>query len=1280
MKKVLSIFLAFALAFGLSPICAKAQDMSSYIEDAYIQFDNGTTTVRVGEKVKVIVTIVLTGGTKQVLNDTDEFNNLTFNTPTNVELTKEGENAYVKGLTVGDSTITFHYGAPDSNINPTTNITVNDLTLKPSYNHLYMLKNMTRRVTVKADWSNLIDVNDVTQSCTFSSTNPAVAVVNQSPVNPTVDGSSANEIGRIYPVSAGSTIIEVTYSGKTIQIPVSVMQLTIGSQSGALITETGGTATYVVTGIGMYDGAPLEVHWCTQNGDSDLAPPTGLTASGANLANNTSSITVNANSTVPSGTYYFKLFSNIETSIYSDNIASVTVAPDTRSSAKSITNFSIGSNTVGIDEPNHKISVTVPYGTDVTSLKPTIAVSAKATVSPASGVTHDFTSSATYTVTAENGTTQNYTVTVTKAPASSENAITGFSIGENAGVIDEPNHKITVTVPYGTNVSSMSPTITASAKTTVTPSGTAQNFTSPVIYTVTAENGTTQDYTVTVNVAKNSAKAITGFTIGGNTVAIDEPNHKISVTVPYGTDVTSLKPTIAVSAKATVSPSSGTEQNFTSPVNYTVTADDGAKQDYTVTVTVAKNSAKAITGFSIGSNTVGIDEPNHKISVTVPYGTEVSSLTPTITVSAKATVSPSSGTEQNFTSPVNYTVTADDGAKQDYTVTVTVAKNSAKAITGFSIGSNTVGIDEPNHKISVTVPYGTEVSSLTPTITVSAKATVSPSSGTEQNFTSPVNYTVTADDGAKQTYSVTVTVAKNGAKSITTPTAITGLTNGTAKTASALGLPSTVTLVTDNGDVSASVAWNVASCSYDSSSSSAQTFTVSGAVTLPSDIVNTNGVSLTTSISVTVNAASGSSGGTSSGGSSSGGSTTGNSSSVTVTTEAGTTTAAQTVSATTRSNGVAAASVTKDQITDMMKAASEKAQAQNTQTALEIKVDSGSAATGVSVTIPQGAASSLTNGVDALTISSPTVTVTFDNKALAEINKDTTGDITVTARKPADTALSDEDKAIIGNRPVYDLKVTSGSTTISTFGGGTATVSVPYTLTAGEDTSKIVVYYISGSGELVMVPGCVYDAYTGKVTFKTTHFSNYAVAYNDISFNDVSGWYADNVNYLAAREIVGGTGNGKFSPDANITRAQFVTILGRMSGDNLSGYTSSAFSDVGTNDWYFAAVAWAYENGIASGFDGAFDPNANITREQMAVMLYRYAKYAGAEVSNVKGMSIREFTDYSSISSYALTSIQWAINNSIVSGNSNGSFAPQANATRAQAARMIAILLQGTMK
>ena len=160
---------------------------------------------------------------------------------------------------------------------------------------------------------------------------------------------------------------------------------------------------------------------------------------------------------------------------------------------------------------------------------------------------------------------------------------------------------------------------------------------------------------------------------------------------------------------------------------------------------------------------------------------------------------------------------------------------------------------------------------------------------------------------------------------------------------------------------------------------------------------------------------------------------------------------------------------------------------------------------------------------------------------------------------------------------------------------------------------------------------------------------------------------------------MGGTGGGQFSPDATITRAQFVTILARMSGDDLSGYKSSAFTDVSAGDWYFAAVQWANASGVAVGADGKFSPDAGITREQMAVMLYRYAKHMGTDVSNVEGMSIREFTDYGSISSYALLPIQWAINNGIVSGD-NGSFAPQSSATRAQAAKMISVLLQNFSK
>ena len=139
--------------------------------------------------------------------------------------------------------------------------------------------------------------------------------------------------------------------------------------------------------------------------------------------------------------------------------------------------------------------------------------------------------------------------------------------------------------------------------------------------------------------------------------------------------------------------------------------------------------------------------------------------------------------------------------------------------------------------------------------------------------------------------------------------------------------------------------------------------------------------------------------------------------------------------------------------------------------------------------------------------------------------------------------------------------------------------------------NAIVVYYINASGELVTVPNCAYDAKNGTVTFTTTHFSTYAVGYNAVSFSDVTdnAWCADYVTYLASRGIVGGN-NGAYSPDASITRAEFVTILARMSGDDLSDYRTSSFSDVSTDRWYFAAVQWVYKNGIASGYDGAFGP------------------------------------------------------------------------------------------
>ncbi len=420
--------------------------------------------------------------------------------------------------------------------------------------------------------------------------------------------------------------------------------------------------------------------------------------------------------------------------------------------AKDITSFTILgiSGTVGANT----VALTVPYGTDPSSLTPTINITG-ASVSPASGVPHNFTTPQTYTVTAADGSTKAYTVTVTVALNPAKD-ITSFTILGVPGTVGA--NTVALTVPYGTDPSSLTPTINITGASVSPASGVPHDFTTPQTYTVTAANGTTKDYTVTVTVALNPAKDITSFTIlgvpgtvGANTVAL---------TVPYGTDPTSLTPTIVITG-ASVSPASGDPNNFTTPQTYTVTAADGTTKDYTVTVTVALNPAKDITSFTILGvpGTVGANT----VALTVPYGTDPSSLTPTI-VHTGASVSPASGDPNNFTTPQTYTVTAADGTTKDYTVTVTVALNPAKDITSFTILGvpGTVGANT----VALTVPYGTDPSSLTPTI-VHTGASVSPASGDPHNFTTPQTYTVTAADGTTKDYTVTVTVALNPAKDIT---------------------------------------------------------------------------------------------------------------------------------------------------------------------------------------------------------------------------------------------------------------------------------------------------------------------------------------------------------------------------------------------------------------------------------------------------------------------------------------------------------------------------------
>lgn len=269
--------------------------------------------------------------------------------------------------------------------------------------------------------------------------------------------------------------------------------------------------------------------------------------------------------------------------------------------------------------------------------------------------------------------------------------------------------------------------------------------------------------------------------------------------------------------------------------------------------------------------------------------------------------------------------------------------------------------------------------------------------------------------------------------------------------------------------------------------------------------------------------------------------------------------------------------------------------------------------------------------------------------------------------------LSEAAKAAIGDRPLIELSLTlDGEQTEWSNPDAPVTVSIPYAPTEYElqNPDAIVVWYLDGDGNPICVPSGRYDEASGTVAFTTTHFSIYAVAYNDVSFSDVSGWYEDYVDFVSARGIMTGTDSDTFSPNGTMTRAMFVTVLYRLSSDT-SSYTNN-FSDVLFGEWYENAAAWASANGISNGVgNGKFAPDLNVTREQLVVMLYRYSEHMRYDVSVGEDTNILSYNDALDISDYAYSALQWACGAGILEGDGAGNLSPQGYATRAEAAAIL---------
>ena len=181
----------------------------------------------------------------------------------------------------------------------------------------------------------------------------------------------------------------------------------------------------------------------------------------------------------------------------------------------------------------------------------------------------------------------------------------------------------------------------------------------------------------------------------------------------------------------------------------------------------------------------------------------------------------------------------------------------------------------------------------------------------------------------------------------------------------------------------------------------------------------------------------------------------------------------------------------------------------------------------------------------------------------------------------------------------------------------------------------------------------------------TVFATNSNVPFTDVKETD---WFYDAVDYVYKNGMMSGTGSNQFSPNVTTTRGMIVTILYRLEGS--PAVSTSSFADVAAGEYYANGVYWAAANGIVTGYGNSlFGPNDPITREQMAAILYRYAQHKEYETT-VSG-DVSSFTDGTSISSYAVDPMNWAVGIGLLSGVGNNMLNPTGNATRAEAATIL---------
>lgn len=255
------------------------------------------------------------------------------------------------------------------------------------------------------------------------------------------------------------------------------------------------------------------------------------------------------------------------------------------------------------------------------------------------------------------------------------------------------------------------------------------------------------------------------------------------------------------------------------------------------------------------------------------------------------------------------------------------------------------------------------------------------------------------------------------------------------------------------------------------------------------------------------------------------------------------------------------------------------------------------------------------------------------------------------------------------NSIVVDLDATAGGQKIRQF-NKPVEAAIPYKLGNEESKEEVTVFLIEENGTVTPVGG-KYDEATGKVRFRTMHFSSYFAKPSVREFSDLGKypWAKKEIELLAGKGIIKGRTETAFDPAAPVTRAEFAALLTRLL--NLEGRSSShTFTDVESQKWYSDEVAAAYNSSIITGRSAdKFDPDGLITRQEMAAMIARVLFREGYRPADEAELSV--FEDADDVAAWAQNAVSTALREGIIQGMGDNTFKPKAKATRAQAAVML---------